>query len=261
MGYEDYTIGRGKVYLAMMPDENTVGGDWRFVGNTTSFKLGTNPTKKEHFASTSRFKTKDRSIVLGVDYNFEMITDNINSENGAMFFSNSKSTLTQAVVASSTEIIGPILAGHSYQLGVSLAAPSGLMGIDPAGFAVAVSPGGTALVEDVDYVMDFTSGMIHFLPGSILAVDAESIDVTYAVLGTTRDVIISSETQINASVKFIADNPSGPNRNWYIPKAAISPTGDYVIQSDSEDWQTVTFAVEALKLSGYNIAEANGEPV
>ena len=260
MQLEDYTIGRGKVYLALMSDEYTVGTDFRHIGNTTTFKFNTDPTKKEHYASTSQFRLKDKSVVLGVDYNMEMITDNINDENVAMFFSGQKSALTQTVVTSSTEIIGPILAEHSYQLGVSLSAPSGLMGINPTGFAVAVSPAGAALVADVDYVMDFDSGMIHFLPGSILAVDAESIDVTYAVLGTTRNVIVSSENQIYASVKHIADNPTGTNRNWYLPKTSISPTGDYVVQSDSEDWQTLTYAVEALKLTGYNIAEANGVP-
>ena len=261
METQDYLIGRGSVYLADMPNENTVGSDFRFVGNTTSFKFAVDPTKKEHYASTSRFRLKDKSVVLGVDYNLEMITDNLNSENVAMFFSNQKEVLTQGSVVSGTEIIGPILAERSYQLGVSLAAPSGLMGIDTAGFGVAVSPAGAALVDGVDYIMDFNSGMIHFLAGSALAVDAVSIDVTYAVLATTRDVVISSETQVYASVKFIADNPSGSNRNWYIPKALISPSGDYVVQSDSEDWGVMTFSVEALALTGYNVAEANGVPI
>ncbi len=256
---QEQTIGRGKVYLAAMPDENTVGADFRYVGNTTSFKFNSEAETIDHYSSDSSIKLKDKSVILGVDYATEMVTDNMNSDNVAMFFLADKGSLVQSVVASSIETLVSILNGRSYQLGVTANAPTGLMGIDPTGFLVKVSPAGASLVDGVDYVMDLTSGVIHFLEGSILAVDGASIDVTYAVLGTTRDTIISGESQINVSLKYIADNPSGANRNWYLPKTLISPTGDFELKSGS-DWQTMTFNMEALKLEGYGIAYANGMP-
>jgi hypothetical protein len=257
---QQQTIGRGKVYLAEMPDVNTPGIDFRYVGNTTSFKFNSETTKLDHFSSDDAIRLKDRSVVLGVDYKTEMVTDNLDSDNVAMFFLNTKGSLVQGVVGSATEVIGPILNGRSYQLGVtSPATPSGLMGIDPTGFAVALNPASTGLVDGVDYIMDLTSGIIHFLEASTIAVDGVSIDVTYAVLGTTRDTIITGEDQINASLKFVADNPIGANRNWYLPKTLISPTGDYELKTGDE-WGTITFDLEALKLDGYEIAYANGVP-
>lgn len=256
---QQQTIGRGKVYLALMADPNTPSDDFRYIGNTTSFKFNSEPTTLDHFSSDSAVKLKDKSVLLGVDYSLEMVTDNIDSDNVAMFFLNSKGELVQGSVVSGTEIIGPITAGYSYQLGVTANAPSGLMGIDPSGFAVAVSPAGAAMTEGVDYEIDYDSGMIHFIATSALATTAISVDVTYAVLSTTRDTIISGESQINASVKYIADNPVGKNRNWYLPKTLISPTGDFELKS-GDDWQTMTFGMEALKLDGYDIAYANGMP-
>ena len=257
---QQQTIGRGKVYLATMPDGNTPGKDFKYVGNTTSFKFNSEPTTLDHFSSDDSIRLKDQSVLLGVDYKTEMVTDNLDSTNVARFFLNDKGSLTQGVVAATLEALASISNGHSYQLGVTQPTPAGVMGLDPTGIIVQVNPLGALLVENVDYVLDLTSGIIHFLEASTIAVDGVSIDVTYALLATTRDTIITGDTQLNMSVRYIADNPIGQNRNWYIPKTLISPSGDYELKT-GDDWGSITFAMEALKLTGYEIAYANGHPV
>lgn len=241
---QNYTLGRGKVYFSRLDTDGITPLGFNYIGNTPELSLSIESETLDHYSSDDGIREKDDSVPLEVNRTGSLVTDNISPENVALFFFGSESDLAQSTVASATEVFGSILEGNSYKLGVTLSNPAGYFGIDPSGFAVAVTAG-SALVEDTDYTIDYDSGVIHFIEGSLLAVDAASIDVTYAVAAHTRSRVISGSAPVEGAMMFVSANPKGADFTFYMPSVKVTPNGDYALKGD--DWQQIPLSLEVLK--------------
>lgn len=255
----NYTLGKGRVRFSTFQTGTKTPVGFRYLGNTPELNLSIEGDELKHYSAEGGIREQDDSVMLEVNRSMSLITDNISPENVALFFLGDSMALTQAVVASATETLVGIKAGMSYFLGVTASNPAGLSGIDPAGFGVATNVGATALVEGTDYVMDFDTGLISFLPDSVVAVDDIDIDVTYAVLGSTRTRVISGSQPIEGAMNFITDNPKGTNHKFYMPHVKLSPAGDYALKG--EEWQQIPLTVEVLKPPMLNAIYRDGFPV
>lgn len=240
----NYTLGRGQVHFARFKDGTQTPDGFFYIGNTPEFSLTIEAETLDHFSSDEGIREKDDSVPLEVNRTGSMTTDNIDPKNVALFFFGDDSTLTQASVASATETLTAINAAHSYKLGATTSNPTGYMGIDTTGFTVEVS-GGAALVVDVDYTMDYDNGIITFIEGSLLAVDAADIDVTYAVAGSTRERVISGSEPVEGAMMYVTKNPKGTDAVFYMPYVKITPNGDYALKGD--EWQQIPLSLEVLK--------------
>lgn len=252
----NYTLGRGQVHFARFLPGTTTPDGFFYIGNTPEFSLTIESETLDHYSSDEGIREKDDSVPLEVNRTGSLTTDNINPRNVSLFFFGSDTTLTQAVVASSTETLTAIKAGHSYKLGSTPSNPTGYMGIDTAGFAVVV--GVTPLVVDVDYTIDYDNGIITFIEGSLLAVDAADIDVTYAVAGSSRERVISGSEPVEGAMMYVTKNPKGTDAVFYMPYVKITPNGDYALKGD--EWQQIPLALEILKPTTGEAIYRDGTP-
>jgi len=259
MATKNYTLGRGKVHFSRFKTGTQVPAGFFYIGNTPEFNLTIESETLDHFSSDEGIREKDDSVPLEVTRTGSLITDNIDPKNVALFFFGEESTVTQATVASSTETLEEIKAGHSYKLGVTTNNPTGYFGIDTVGFDVEVSGGGTALVAGTDYEMNYDTGILTFLEGSTLAVDGADIDVTFAVKASTRSRVISGLEPVEGAMMYIAFNPKGKNFDYYLPYVKITPNGDYALKGD--EWQQIPFTIEALKPASGEAIYMDGRPV
>lgn len=257
MGIKDYTLGRGKVYLARYL-AGAAESAFRYIGNTPELNLTIESETLDHYSSDEGIREKDDSVPLEVNRTGSLITDNINPENVALFFFGESSTVAQSLVSSATETFTSIKAGHAYKLGVSPSNPTGYMGINQTGFAVAVNPASTALVETTDYIMDFDTGFIHFVEGSTVAVNGEDIDVTYAVAASTRARVVSGSEPVEAALRYITQNPKGPDAVFYMPYIKLTPNGDFALKGD--EWQQLPLSMEILKPTVGEAIYRDGKP-
>lgn len=256
MANDNYTLGRGKVYFSRFKEDGSTPEGFRYLGNTPEFGLSIEQDTLDHYNSDEGIKEKDDSVPLEVNRTGSLTTDNIHPENVALFFFGSSTALTQAVVASSTETLEGIKAGHAYKLGITPTNPSGYFGINPTGFAAAI--GGTPLVLDTDYTIDYDTGMIEFNDSSTLAVDDADVDVTYAVAASTRSRVISGSDPVEGSIMFVTKNPKGANATFMLPYVKLSPNGDYALKGD--EWQQIPLSIEVLKASGKEAIYRDGVP-
>ena len=259
MATKNYTLGRGKVHFSRFKTGTQVPAGFFYIGNTPEFNLTIESETLDHFSSDEGIREKDDSVPLEVTRTGSLITDNIDPKNVALFFFGEEVTVTQAVVASSTETLEDIKAGHSYKLGVTTNNPTGYFGIDPTGFEVEISPAGAALVAGTDYEMNFDTGIISFLDTSAVAVDGVDIDVTFAVREHTRDRVLSGSEPVEGAMMYIAFNPKGKNFDYYLPYVKITPNGDYALKGD--EWQQIPFTIEALKPTSGEAIYMDGRPV
>lgn len=251
---QNYTLGRGKVYLARLT--SGVLGGFRYIGNTTEFNLTIEDEELPHYSSDEGVREKDDSVSLEVNRSASIVTDSIAPENVALFFFGDSSIVTQITVASADEDFTSIEAGRAYKLGVTASNPAGYFGIDQTGFEVV--NGADTLVADTDYIMDFDTGMIEFVEGSTLAADGDDITVTYAVAASTRERVVSGSQPVEGALRFVSKNPKGTNSVLYMPSVRIRPNGDYALKGD--EWQSIPLSVEIIKPTGAEAIYRDGLP-
>lgn len=247
LGGKNYTLGRGRVFFDRFAPNVVVtaltrGDGERYIGNTPEFSTTSESEDLEHFDSDGGVRTKDASVQLTLNRSGSMVCDNIDGENVALYFLGQATTLVQAAA---TGIIDNFVAAKQkrmYQLGVTTGNPSGVRNVTNvvvttgAGFATVVTASG-------NYQVDEVRGRIYIEDGSVI--DDEDIRVTFDVSASNRERIVSGSSSVYGSLRFIADNPTGPNRDYFLPYVKLAPDGDYSLKGD--EWQQMGFTFEILK--------------
>lgn len=251
---QNYTLGKGKCYF----DQYTALGSFlgtgeRYLGNTPGFSISNEAEVLEHFSSESGLKEKDDEVTLSATRNATIDTEQIDVDNLALFFFGTSSPLTVTGATVTDEVIGPVIKGLYYQLGVSPSNPSGAMGLSvhtgpSTNVVVKNQAGSTTYVEGTDYEIDMIMGRLYIIPGGAIA-SASTIKVSYKTTTSTRERVLSGNQSIDGAFRFVADNPKGRNYNVFIPYAKMSPNGEFNIKSDT--FQKLSFKLSIQKRSGY----------
>ena len=253
----NYVLGRGRLYFDLFATgtENTTGE--RYLGNTPAFSLTIEAEKLDHFSSEGGLREKDASIVLETTRSGTFSCDNISRDNLALFFFGASSTITQAAIAGpATETI-TMGRDRYYQIGTTAGRPTGLRNITVTSIAT-VSPSATAAV-DTDYVVDGELGRIYINPASPFFSTDKEVVVTYSAAASTRDLIVSGANPIQGAMRFISANPTGTQRDYFMPKVELTPAGEYSLKG--EDWSVMEFQVEVLKKGTLEALYLDGRPV
>jgi hypothetical protein len=251
----DLTLGRGEIHFAKFGQNQVPGGE-RFLGNCPEFNLNVEQETLDHYKSTRGTREKDESLSIEVTRSGSIVTDAISVDNLAMFFFGTADVLTQASATGETETLSGVVLGLSYQLGMSDANPAGIRSVEN----VVVTDNGavTTYVAGTDYTLDADRGRITLLSsGSITS--GEDLTVTYDIAATNRDVVVSSNQEIEGALRFLSFNAKGKNVDFYMPWVKIRPNGDLSLIQES-DWMTAPFNVEVLTKTGREAIYLDGQP-
>jgi hypothetical protein len=169
--------------------------------------------------------------------------DNISADNLALYFLGNKSAVTQSALTAQNSVL-TAKRDRYYQIGVSESNPSGVRDISnlivkkgSPGFATTVAASG-------NYSFDSKSGRIYIEKNATDIPDNTVIQVTYDAAANTREQIISNTQAIYGAMRFLADNPTGANRDYFFPYVKLAPDGDYALKG--EEWQTIGFTFDIL---------------
>lgn len=256
---KNYTLGAGKLYFNRLDEDGNPTGEF-YIGNTTSLSGSTDETREEHFSADEKARSKDASVVTQSDETVSFTTDDIQPENLAMLWKGTAETLAVAAISSTTENF-TVRRGRWYQIGESPTSPTGARSVtvtavtDDAGTPVAI-PGGDG---GANYEIDSELGRIFIKEDAPDIEDGDVIRVTYTAAAHSRTVIIAKGEVIRGSLRYIADNTAGENRDDFWPLVDLSPDGDYEFKADS--WSEMSFSGEVLKKDGYEKHYVDGRPV
>lgn len=243
---QNYVLGRGKLYFdRFLPGTKTPTGKEKYFGNTTEINFSMSSEKLDHFSSESGVRVKDDSVTLQTDSTGNFICDNISRPNLALFFLGDEETLTVTGSTGIEETIASIELGTFYQLGVTTASPSGARDISTV--VVTKDPGGTPVVVAAlnNFVVNLELGRIEWLDTAVALDDGDDVEISFTQIAHTRDRVISKSESISGALRFVADNPKGSNKDYFIPYCELSPDGDFALKGD--DWQQLGFGIEILK--------------
>lgn len=246
MATKQYTLGRGKLFFEQFVSGTLAGEGERYIGNTPEFNLTIESESLDHFNSDEGVREKDDSVLLELNRSANFTTDQISVPNLSLFLLGSHQQISETSQTSLTEQF-TVKQGLYYQIGQDSSNPSGVRGVTVTD--VQIDPAGTPVqaTVDTDYTVDTETGRIYIVEGGGIA-DGDVIEVTYDVAASTRDQIITAaDAEIDGALRFIAYNPKGPKRDWYMPQVRLSPSGDFALKGD--EWQQIGFDVEILKLN------------
>lgn len=257
----DYTIGRGKTYFdKFQPNSNRKTGEMYF-GNGPEFTITTDSETLDHYASDYGLRVKDMSVLLEASMSGTFTCDNIIAENLALWFLGDLVNLTVTEQTGAKEVFKPVTRGRYYQVGASDDTPSGMMDIDNVVVGVAdgdaaidvgtgdisTIPGVTVVDAAGNYELDLLTGRIYIEPDSPQFAGNKQLIIQCDIAAQNRNMVIGKTNQIYGALRYISDNPVGTNKNYYFPKVALRPDGDYALKGD--DWNVMSFSFEALQLN------------
>ena len=265
LGGRNYTLGRGRLFfdrytpaqVAAGLTAATQGEGERFFGNVPEFSFNTAEESLDHYASTGGVRVKDDSVTLQLDRAGAFTSDHIDKENHALWFLAAAAGSVVQGAATAATWTSKSKKGSFIQVGTSASVPTGVRNIS----AVIIGSGaGFATVLDAanNYEVDEANGRIYFLPTCSLA-DDTPIQVTYDAAAGTRDQVVSGGTAVYGALRYIADNPKGSNKDFYVPLLKLTPEGDFGLISD--DWQSIGFAFEIIKKGSLEGVYIDGRPV
>ena len=237
----NYTLGRGEIWFApFVAGTQTPKGE-RYFGNSPELGFTAEQENLDHYSSDRGVRIKDESVLLQLDYSGSFTTDNISPENLSIFFLCESMTTT----VTSTPVVGEAVAdvekGLTYQLGTSATYPAGVRKIS----AVTVKKGAITLVAGTDYAIDLNLARLSILDTSVTIANGDDLTVDYTVSASSRDRIVSKSATIEGALRYIANNPTGENIDYFMPWVKITPNGDFQLKGD--EWQQLSFNLEVLK--------------
>lgn len=237
---KNYTLGRGKLYFDKfaLPDTEIPTGE-RYIGNTPAITMTTAYQNLDHYSSDAGIRIKDDSVQLQIDRSGTFQCDNINMQNLALCFgiADPIDESTTAQTAQTEDIT--VQQGLWYQLGTASVAD----GIGEV-TNVVVTKAAAAVTEAGNYTVDGVRGRIFILDGATAIDDDDILTITYDVGAQTRTLVVDDNTQVEGSLRYIADNPKGTDKDYYWPHVRLAPSGEFALKG--ETWQTITMAFEIL---------------
>jgi hypothetical protein len=240
MNTRDYTIGRGKLYFdKFIPGTTTPTGE-RYLGNSPSVNVTSTYQDLPHYTSDYAVREMDDNFTLQTDRAGTFTLDNASIENIGLMFGSDAVPETGTAATAQTSTLTDVKLGYYYQIGTSAEAPDGVGNVTN----VVVTQGVAAVTEAGNYTVDLDNGRLYILEDAADITEGDELSLAYDVTENDTVVVIEEGEQVEGSLRFIADNPKGANKNYFWPYVRLQPTGDFALKG--EQWQLMTFQFAVL---------------
>lgn len=251
-----YLISRGRVYFDPFDANEELTGEIP-LGNCPGVTITIATEKAEHFSSETGLRQKDMSIVIQVDRTGSLTCDNFSPSNAALWLSGVHEKKTQASTPV-TEEMRDVIPGRQYQLGATSGNPLGVRNVSAV--TVKNEAGDTTYAAGTDYNVDLETGRVQIIEGG--GISAGTVQFGYTPTAATFDAVKSGgSSELQGALRIVSDNATGGNRDWYLPKVTLAPSGDLPLIAEGTDVVTMEFSLEVLKGANTEAIYCNGRPV
>jgi len=219
-------LGAGKLYWEQENASGDLDGSEVLFAETPSFTLTINTERVQDDNSDGAIAERDLDIPTKVERVTAFTTKDISSSILALFVLGGEATVTQSSTPAVAEPVGDAVQGEYMQLGKSVNV-TGVRGVT----AVVIKVLAATMVLDTDYTLDAALGRIFIIVGGGIT-DGDAILADFTPTANTRKQITTDQLgSKTGALRFVADNTAGDNKDAYIPKLTLSPSGDLAWKS------------------------------
>ena len=252
----EYAIPRGRVYFDRFDAAGLPTGEIA-LGNCPGINISISTEKSDHFSSETGLRQKDGSWVIQVDRTGTVNCDNFSPSNAALWLSGTLEKKSQAATPVTGELRN-VIPGRQYQLGATAANPLGVRNVSVV--TVKDEAGTVTYVAGTDYNLDLETGRVQIIEGG--AIVAGKVQFGYTPVAASFESVKSGgKSELQGALRVVSDNATGGNRDWYLPKVTLTPSGDLALIAEGTDVVAMEFGLEALKPANGEAIYCDGRPV
>lgn len=251
---QNIVLGAGYLYFDPEDENGNLTGE-RYLGDTPGFTLNVASENLQIMSSDGPVAELLEDIATTVTRSAQITARNISGENLALFVIGDLSEISQSSDPVEAELIRGAQPGRWYQLGATASNPVGVRDIS----AVSISDDVAALAAGTDYELDAALGRIYIVPGG--AID-EPTDLTaaYTPAAVSFEQVVSNNLGAKqGALRYLAANTRGANRDMYLPKVTLRPSGELAMKSRT-DVQQMVFEAGVGTRGGLPQVYLNGRP-
>lgn len=257
---DDYTLGRGTLYVCDLDTTGKPTNIWRDLGNVTDMKLSFSSTSLKHTSTRAGLATTDKEVVLTQEVGVSFNLDELNDQNLALGLSGNEASFTNSAIAGFVEwnwlpTATPSNIKPGYWYDITNASGVRAYDIDSTKLTVKTLTGAVTLVKGTDYLVDEEMGRIQFIvansvtgAGSAAIVTAiaanDGIKITLtadATASAINEIQAVTKTVVAAAFKFIQVNAvTNLKREFSFHKLSLKVDGDFDLIG--EDWTKIPFS-------------------
>lgn len=252
----DYLIPRGRAYFDPYDASGALTGEID-LGNCPGISVSISTETAEHFSSQTGMKEKDGSWPLQITRSGKVACDNFSPSNAALWLSGTSTAKTQTATPVAGEM-RTVMPDRQYQLGATAANPLGVRNVTAV--TVKNSAGTTTYVAGTDYNVDLETGRVQILKTG--AIVAGTVQFGYTpVAASFVSVASGAKSQLSGALRVVANNATGSNRDWYMPKVTMTASGDLPMIAEGTDVVKMEFGLDVLKPANGEAIYCDGRPV
>lgn len=229
-------LGRGELYFDRYLPGTMQGEGEMYLGNTPGFTISRSTDEVKRLRSYGGKLVATNSIVTQDKITAQITTDNISSENLALWFS--AEGIEYQAGGSSTSETFVVKKGRFYQLGMSATG----VGVRFVEADISFSKAGSSVAAS-NFVVDRTEGRFSVDPASTAISDGDTVTVTFRWRASDGPQFTSRAEEIVGALRYRAQNAYGPQISYYFPYVTLSPRNEIDLKADA--FMSFSFDIDA----------------
>lgn len=231
---QNYMLGRGRIYFDTFDASGNRTG-LLDLGNAPSFSVSITTDKLDHYSSRSGLRVKDKSVLIEVTVSVSFTLDELNVENLRLAFLGNTVDFNQVAGSAVDESVTAIFDRYV-----------DLLYRKVSNVVVTDSTSTTTYVEGVDYIVDYTAGMILALSDGAIT-DGESLLVSYDYAEiTSKEIKGITNPTTQGYLRFVGDPAAGSAYEAEFWKVDLTADGDVGFITET-DWAQINYTAEITK--------------
>lgn len=236
----EIVCGYGDLYFGRFIAGTTTPDGEVYLGETQSFSILRDITSLARKTSYDGQAIDLEGIVVTETHSAKFVTDNLSVDNLALWFGGDALDTEQVDTIDMTETL-TLKRGRYYQLGLSVQ-PSGLKNLA----SIHPTKLGVAINLDANFESDFEAGRIFVRTDAPDVIDGTVVVFTFDLRPADSKTIISAKKELIGSLRFVAKNIYGENKNVFFPYVHLKIEGELSLKTS--DWENLSFSVSARRL-------------
>ena len=247
---------RGRLCLDIMNALEELTGEEE-MGNCPSFTISIDSEKAEEYSAETSASELIGTLTGKVKRTAKITCNNMSMATYAKFLAATSEVVNQAATPVTAEL-RTVVPGKTYQLGQTAANPIGARNVTAV--SVKSQDGATPYVAGTDFNVDPETGRVQIIDGG--GIVAGQVQFGYTpVAGSYTRLKTGGKTSFLAALRVVADNAAGSNKDWYMPRCNLTPSGDLPIVTNDVSFVTVEFDLDILKSANAEAIYVGDRPV